>query len=276
MPVDIPDDPVYKTRMRTRTSHKWKKRPGSFDSLKTSLGIEMRGNNKWGIPDLLPQPEDLTVPADLTPIEFRRRWKRQKKVSLLQHFFLDDYRFEVCWNEHTKGIKSVTKPWLWASTTPDFSMYTNWAQAACLWNTYRTRMIGRIWQDAGALVIPTVSWTLEESYDYCFEGIPENQIVALNAKRYPAEGFRQSYIDGYKAMCKAIQPKHILVFGQAWKKLENEAPVTEFIRGKYGIYNRKEVKQMIDRGDRGGPEGGSSGPGPPVPAGDDSGSGTKK
>ena len=38
---------------------------------------------------------------------------------------------------------------------------------------------GAYWQSKGLTVIPTISWSTPSSYDFCFDGVEENSIVAV-------------------------------------------------------------------------------------------------
>lgn len=71
--------------------------------------------------------------------------------------------------KHFKGI-----------ITPDFSTYQDFPDPLKRWNTYRMRAYG-YWY--GTLckkeVINNARWGTEETYDYCFDGIEENSIVAI-------------------------------------------------------------------------------------------------
>ena len=84
------------------------------------------------------------------------------------HFFLDDYQFERVWNRPDNYVDKLSK--FDCVLTPDFSLYTDFPLAMQIWNTYRSRLIGRYWQDCGVTVIPTVSWSTHESYNFCFDG----------------------------------------------------------------------------------------------------------
>ncbi|MBK5938304.1 hypothetical protein CCR96_03275 [Halochromatium roseum] len=51
--------------------------------------------------------------------------------------------------------------------------------AAQLWNTYRSRWLGRFWQEGGLRVIPTVNWSDQRSFTFCFDGIETSQILSI-------------------------------------------------------------------------------------------------
>lgn len=83
-----------------------------------------------------------------------------------------------------------------------------------VWNTYRSRMIGQFYQSCGIRVIPTVSWAEEETFKFCFLGIPKGSIVAVSTI-----GVKESkdalavWRNGMYAMIKKVRPSKILVYG---------------------------------------------------------------
>lgn len=64
--------------------------------------------------------------------------------------------------------------------TPDFSLYLDMPRAMKVWNVYRSRLISQIAQDYGCVVIPTVSWAERETFNFCFDGLPENSTLSIS------------------------------------------------------------------------------------------------
>ena len=83
-----------------------------------------------------------------------------------------------------------------------------------IYNIYRSRLLGAYWQSEGISVIPTLSWSDENSYDFAFDGIEIGSTVTVStvgilkneeAKRY--------WISGMKEAIKRIKPKTIILYG---------------------------------------------------------------
>lgn len=104
--------------------------------------------------------------------------KSSKKYESGIHFFLDDYQFERLWRSPQTYINMLSK--FDCVLTPDFSLYTDMPKAMMIWNTYRSRLLGNFWQQEGLTVVPTVSWADEDSFDFCFDGLPLNSILAIS------------------------------------------------------------------------------------------------
>lgn len=98
--------------------------------------------------------------------------------------------------------------------TPDFSLYLDMPIALMIYNTYRSRLCGQIWQNMGIKVIPTVSWADKNSFDFCFDGLPENATLAISTV-----GVKQDknalaiWKNGVDELIKRKKPKTLLVYG---------------------------------------------------------------
>lgn len=128
------------------------------------------------------------------------------------HFFLDDYQFERIWQRPEFYIEKLLE--FDCALTPDFSLYLDMPMAMQVWNIYRSRLIGQIMQDYGMTVIPTVSWSTEESFAFCFDGLPQGATLAISTI-----GVKQNkeqleiWKNGVTEMIKRLTPKRIVVYG---------------------------------------------------------------
>lgn len=128
------------------------------------------------------------------------------------HFFLDDYQFERIWQRPNFYIEKLLD--FDCALTPDFSLYLDMPIAMQVWNIYRSRLIGQIMQDYGITVIPTVSWSTRDSFDFCFDGLPKNATLAVSTigVKQNKEQF-QIWIDSMDEMIKRLSPIKIIVYG---------------------------------------------------------------
>ena len=94
------------------------------------------------------------------------------------HFYIDDYQFERIWSQPQLYLDKLSD--YQCIFTPDFSLYTDMPIAMKIWNTYRSRLIGQIAQRMGMLVIPTVSWCEEATFDFCFDGLPVGATLSIS------------------------------------------------------------------------------------------------
>lgn len=95
------------------------------------------------------------------------------------HFFIDDYQFIRLWKDPDRYLPMLAK--FQAVCTPDFSTYTDFPKAIQIYNHYRKHWLGAYWQENGINVIPTISWSDEDSFEWCFDGEPAGGMVAVSS-----------------------------------------------------------------------------------------------
>lgn len=132
--------------------------------------------------------------------------------SIGVHFFLDDYQIERVWNRPEFYINKLKD--FDCVLTPDFSLYSDMPKSMMIWNTYRSRLIGQLMQKAGIIVIPTVSWADETTFDFCFDGLPQESTLAIstigvkqNQSKYKV------WQSGVDEMIKRCRPKKLMIYG---------------------------------------------------------------
>lgn len=126
-----------------------------------------------------PQLSAYTGTTDFVSVSYAERNKHNGKNEAL-HFFLDDYRFrDAVWCNLEQTTYSIGK--FDFVYTPDLSLWrdlpTDFYNRE---NIFRTRFVGAYWQMCGYNVIPTASWGDLSSFAYCFEGLPENSVIAVS------------------------------------------------------------------------------------------------
>lgn len=168
--------------------------------------IEELTNDFWQMPII--ECDDF-IPDDLIGFNYAKS-SENKKCGI--HFYVDDYQFERIWNYPEKYI-DVLKQYE-CILTPDFSLYLDMPMPMKIWNIYRSRLIGQYFQSRGIKVIPTISWAEEETFKFCFKGIPKGSIVSISTIGVKQdENALKIWCDGVSEMIKQIEPKAILVYG---------------------------------------------------------------
>lgn len=165
--------------------------------------------------------------------------------SKLLHFYLDDYQFERIWNKpeiYVPGLKKFN-----AVIGPDFSMFTNLPKPQQLYNNWRNKVLMAYWQNEGVKVIPNVQWSDEESFEYCFSGLPPNSVVAISTTGCHGSA-KEMFLKGYRKMLKELSPAKILVVGTLLPELQNDERVIKidsFMEQRRKLWVEEEVSLKI-------------------------------
>jgi hypothetical protein len=131
------------------------------------------------------------------------------------HFYLDDYQFERVWNQPDKYIEILSK--YEAVLTPSFSLYNDMALSIKIYNTFRSRLLGQMMQDYGLNVIPIVYWNYEDSYEYCFDGLPENATLSIYTMGIKNKETHEMDKKALDELIKRKHPKRLLIYGNGLK-----------------------------------------------------------
>ena len=85
-----------------------------------------------------------------------------------------------------------------------------------MWNVYRNRWCGAYWQSKGLTVIPTVSWSTADSFDFCFLGLPRRSVVAVGTvglRWRQDRAARSLFVAGFREMVMQLSPSLVLCYG---------------------------------------------------------------
>lgn len=191
----------------TRSSHRWAGLPGNFDRL--NCRALYPSSNDWGIPDL---SSANWTPARLVSYASRAETSKAGDDAAV-HFFLDDYRFETVWTKPERGLSRIQS--VGGALTPDFSLWRDMPLAMQLWQVYRSRWCGAWLADHGVRVIPTVSWSTQDSYPFAFLGVEPGSVVAVSSVGVRDQLARELFAAGYAEMARRLSPSLVLFYGHA-------------------------------------------------------------
>ena len=188
------------------------------------LRNEYVGQGRWNIPLVKKQALDMNTKPSLIACSDTRSNDSYVNTKRGVHFFVDDYRFNGIYNNPQRSLAKYSQYAF--LLTPDFSTYAD----MCLWrqieSVAKNRWCGAYWQSKGLIVIPTISWSTPNSYEFCFDGVEENSIVAI-----ATIGCKKSHIDfmrGYYAMIEKIQPETIICFGSPFPEMRENIVVVDY------------------------------------------------
>lgn len=196
----------------TRSSGNWQSRPGNWDRLNTRALYP--SSSEWGIPDV---PKAFVAPQKMIAYNDKGRCENPEPGSAI-HFFLDDYRFETVWSQPLRSLARISRAGM--ALSPDFSLWTEMPLSMQLWQVYRSRWCAMWMHEHGIAVIPTISWSTPDSWNFCFDGVQHDSVVAISTV-----GVTQDSIDLFRAglsmLWIKLRPTQILVYGRMLPELEH-------------------------------------------------------
>lgn len=206
----------------------------NFENLDKSI---FQGTGQYNIPEI--EPVDYEN-CEWIPFNFAKTCKNKEELGV--HFFIDDYQFVRLWNNPQLYLPTLSK--FKYIMSPDFSLFTDMPIAMQIYNHYRKHWIAKYYQQIGINIIPTISWSNEESYSWCFDGEPENSTVAISTvgimKRKESQ---ELFFKGYSKMKEILNPSKILCYGKIPNQIKNEV---EYI----GCYYDKIVAERVAKNGR--------------------------
>lgn len=125
------------------------------------------------------------------------------------HFFTNDWLFENVYQKPEVAMEKLNQ--YYALLTPEFSTYKDMPLAVQLWSTFKNRWCGAYWQKQGMKVIPTITWGTPESFNFCFDGVEQNSVVAVST--YYLENNESGFMAGYNKMLEILKPSAIICYG---------------------------------------------------------------
>lgn len=187
------------------------------------LRNQFKGEGNWKIPTIPKVDFGLTPFDDQRLIGFDKiKTGKDEHYNRIVHFFLYDYKFEDIWTKPEKYIDVLKK--YKAVLSPDYSMYIEMNPVMQLYNTFRNRWVGAYLAEKGIKVVPTVSWGLENTFDFCFNGIEKGSTVAVSTYMVSEHGRhkdqKEFFLKGYNEMLKRIEPELIICYNTPFPEME--------------------------------------------------------
>ena len=194
----------------TAAMSKTRLRKLSYQNINLTAGLKLVGENE------LPEVAAYTgeMPAVLTPYSIKDTGDTRGAI----HFYVDDYRFKGMWENLAYYTKQVSRYKM--VIAPDFSLYLDQSRTLNLFQLYQNRVVTSSWQHQGLQVIPSVSWGNADSFEYCFDGLPQNSVLALGGL---GNAHHQSMLRlweyGVNLTIERLHPIALIIYG-APKKLD--------------------------------------------------------
>lgn len=150
--------------------------------------------------------DDFVISNDKSLAIKFHRWGTQSDNPF--HCFVDDWRLESIWRHKYKMVDRVLMSRF--ACLPDYTVETNTPLAYAFYQVWRSRTVGRFWQDHGVFCIPTLQWSRVTINTFLFSGLQDAEVLAV---RSPSAGFLDDWIQCAEQFLSIHQPKLVLHFG---------------------------------------------------------------
>lgn len=81
-------------------------------------------------------------------------------------------------------------------------------------NCYRNHSLAYFFQSQGMKVIPTVSWSVRESFEFCFDGYSKHGVVIVSTIGVCRDERSLMYFKlGFMEMLRRIDPDMVIIYG---------------------------------------------------------------
>lgn len=165
-------------------------------------------------------PEDIITWEEAKAIYKKHLAKKDKTFHYNAYvcFYIDDYKFDGArgiWHDSQQALKILRH--FAGVITPDFSTYQDFPEPIKIYATYRMRLYGYWLGVNGLQIINNVRWGTEETWSYCFNGIPTNSVVAIGTVGGSPRKLvdRKRFEAGLYKMVEVLRPHTIIVYGSA-------------------------------------------------------------
>ncbi|MCF7994979.1 MAG: DUF4417 domain-containing protein [Chromatiaceae bacterium] len=192
----------------TRSSGNWTAQPGGYDALHCERHIWPSEEGTYGIPSLQPQTFDL--PPNLRLLPYRSRLDRLDPNRDVCHFYLDDYRFESTWTRLDIGACHVSG--YFATLTPRLQPLSRLAHRRSALEHLPKPLARSLLAGGGLRVIPTVNWSDQHSFTFCFDGTPPGQLLSIGTADCRRTHVQRRFDAGLAAMLERLQPRALIVY----------------------------------------------------------------
>ena len=191
------------------------------------------GVGRYDIPQLMPVYEKEI--GEITDwIGFNYVLSDKEPQGKAVHFFIDDYQFVRLWNNPEKYIEKLKQ--YEVVLTPDFSPYGDMPMATQIFNHYRKHWVGRLLQEYGVRIVPTIrASTDERSFEWYLDGEPEGGVVAISSMWTSTKEAKDYFMKEFDTMVETLKPQKVYVYGNKVEglKFKNIEYIQPFTRKRF-------------------------------------------
>jgi hypothetical protein len=184
-------------------------------------------SNSWELPDLLshklatefPQCTYARSEDTITQYSYYCESVRpfpEVRTGGFLGFYTEDARFERVYSSGDMYAELLRSEAWTGVILPDFSTYTAWPFPLQLFNVYRSRWCGRLWQELGINCIPTIQYLGDATEDVVLRTLPSPcPVVSLQTRKYSGTKSHDfsELVDLLKLIYSILKPETVILYG---------------------------------------------------------------
>lgn len=195
-----------------------------YDLLSEILAEGAQRVGKYGFPQLEQQeyiPEENPLPINylLSSTDRSSHWF---------HCFVEDSQFERLWHNYFKYVPIVCEAAGIIGT--DFSLYRDYEEDILIRNCLRNRTLAYAYQKLGLKVIPTAGFAGENTWGWCYDGLPSESSIAITTNGTLSDPeARRLFVGGLDALVVLKRPKNLIICGHYPDWITQKYPNTNIV-----------------------------------------------
>ncbi len=160
-----------------------------------------------------------------------------KNMDKTIQFFTYDYKFDYVYSHPDLAVNKLKQ--YYCLLTPDYSLYTDMSISLQIKNTFKNRWCGAYWQSLGLRVIPTIEWSDEKSFEFCFDGVEEGSVVAVAT--FGKQKIEEEFMKGYNKMLEIVKPSAIICYDKPFPKMGGNLKIFPYNHNEWNDFRRNYV-----------------------------------
>lgn len=141
---------------------------------------------------------------------------------------MDDYRFTGIYTHPERSLEKYAQYAF--LLTPDFSTYVDMGLWRQIESVAQNRWVGAYWQSKGLYVVPTISWSTAQSYEFCFDGVEKGSVVAVST--LGCRRARTRFMRGYDTMYERLEPEKVICFGKPFREMAGNVIIVDYTESR--------------------------------------------
>lgn len=182
------------------------------------------------------------IPNVYDVISFNEIFNSKYKRNINKYWvdmFNDDIIIERFWNHPEKYLSLLKRAK--GVIAGDYSVMKGLLLTDNIYNVQRNRITAYLLEREGIPTIPVASWYDEQSFDWCFDGLPHNSIIAVSSNgclKGNCNTSRTDFVKGVYKLNELKKPSKILICGPHLQELDGFKNVVYYKSFQQRLYER--------------------------------------